>query len=91
MTQLDMHTSNSIPQELYLYGEPTIQVTHDFSTMELRFEPLDWRNATDEVSIIKLFPKQPTMDDLLDLQLMSAKLRSNRLDQFVRNLQTQLC
>lgn len=40
----------------------------------------DWRNSTDVELIINNFPTKPSSNDLIDLHVLSKKLRSNKLN-----------
>ena len=45
-----------------------------------------WRHTKDPHEIIRLFPKNPTADEILDLHQRNKKLRSNLLENFLRTL-----
>lgn len=53
--------------------------------------PATWQQAAqagDAQALIRLFPTNPTADQILDLQLTNQELRSNLVDNFIRNLCT---
>jgi hypothetical protein len=45
-----------------------------------------WRHTKDPRKLIRLFPKNPTADEIIDLHQRNKKLRSNLLEHFLRTL-----
>jgi hypothetical protein len=50
----------------------------------------NWRKTSDVATIIRLFPKKPTADDILDLFLINKELRSNKLENYILQVSSKL-
>lgn len=59
-------------------------VLNEKITKKRKVTPINWRKSQDVDAIIKVFPKAPKHDEVLDLHALNKTLRSNKLENFIR-------